>query len=40
MSTPSASYSFTMRLAIDQRPGGFAAAATAIGQAGGDISAG
>ncbi len=37
--TPSASYSFTLRVKLSNHPGSLGAAATAIGRAGGDIGA-
>src|SRR2546427_9868694 len=40
MKTPSASYSFTIRLQIANRPGMLGRVASAIGGAGGDIGAG
>src|SRR5438105_8097241 len=39
MRTPSASYSFTVRLQIENRPGMLGRVASAIGEAGGDIGA-
>src|SRR2546422_3910038 len=39
MKTPSASYSFTIRLQIANRPGMLGRVASAIGEAGGDIGA-
>ena len=39
MATPSASYSFTMRVVLPSAPGSFAQVAAAIGDAGGDLGA-
>jgi malate dehydrogenase (oxaloacetate-decarboxylating) len=39
MSTPSASYSLTIRVVVPSAPGSFARVAGAIGEAGGDLGA-